>query len=159
MELDILETLSGLERQCSAGFAIALHIRYNAPKFLFQTYSRAWMDIYSKEGLVLKDPTVIWGFSNSGTIRWRDLAGLDEAGVLERARAYGLAHGFTVSTDEAGGRSIASFARTDTDFTDAEMAVMAETLRDLHAYTAGVTMIPEQEQEQLRRMSIAFTHS
>ena len=38
------------------GFAIGLHISYNGPSFLFQTFPQAWIDYYASNGLHLTDP-------------------------------------------------------------------------------------------------------
>ena len=113
---NIMAAISRLDVLCPAGYAMALHIRYTTPKFLFQTYSSQWREEYSKKGLVLQDPTVRWGFENSGTINWRDLKESDEAGVLEQAKAYGIEHGFTLSLDRNNSKSITSFARGDREF-------------------------------------------
>ncbi len=83
---NILAAIARLDALCPAGYAMALHISYTTPKFLFQAYDSDWMEQYSKQGLVLKDPTVKWGFENTGTINWRDLKDLDEAGYLSRRR-------------------------------------------------------------------------
>ncbi len=155
---DIPAILSELSASCPAGYAIALHIRYSAPRFLFQTYASDWKETYSANGFVLKDPTVQWGFANTGTIRWDALRAEDAAGVLSLAAEYGLKHGFTVAVARGETRSIASFARRDGDFSDAEIAQVAETVRQLHDYTAGLDRISAAERDTLRKLSVAFTH-
>ncbi len=157
-ENDILESLKQLDGLCSAGYAIALHIRYTAPRFLFQTYDSEWMKIYSEQGLVLKDPTVSWGFANTGIAHWQDLEPLDQAGVLAKARAFGLKHGFTCATDKGDSRTIASFARNDRQSTPDEIARICEIVETLHDYTAGLGTISERDRERLKEMSVAFTH-
>ncbi len=61
------QLLGELDDLCPSGYAIALHIRYTTPAFLFQTYPKEWMEYYSQNGLVLHDPTVRWGLANTGT--------------------------------------------------------------------------------------------
>ena len=154
----IMAAISRLDLLCPAGFAMAFHIRYTTPKFLFQTYSAQWREEYSKQGLVLKDPTVRWGFENTGRIDWRDLTECDEAGVLEQAKAHGLEHGFTFSLDPNNSKTIASFARGDREFTAAEIAEISEIVTELHNYTADIDEFSSTELAQLKQMSVDFTH-
>ncbi len=157
-ETDILKSLEQLDGLCSAGYAIALHIHYTAPKFLFQTYDSEWMKTYSEQGLVLKDPTVAWGFENTGIAHWQDLEPLDEAGVLAKARAFGLRHGFTCATDKGDSRTIASFARDDRESTPDEITQICEIVEALHDYTAGIDAISQRDRDRLKEMSVVFTH-
>ncbi|MGR3341835.1 MAG: autoinducer binding domain-containing protein [Paracoccaceae bacterium] len=153
-----MAAISRLDVLCPAGYAMALHIRYTTPKFLFQTYSSQWREEYSKKGLVLQDPTVSWGFENTGTINWRDLKESDEAGVLEQAKAYGIGHGFTLSLDRNNSKSITSFARGDRDFSAAEIEEISDIVTDLHNYTADIDEFSRVELVQLKQMSVEFTH-
>jgi len=155
--LNIMKSLSRLDQLCSAGYAIALHISYTTPKFLFQTYNSNWMEIYSKQGLVLKDPTVLWGFENNGAVRWDALSDIDTAGVLTLARQFGIAHGFTFATDQNNSRSIASFARSDRESSKSEIEEISQIVRDLHDYTAEIDEFSPEELAQLKEMSVAFT--
>ena len=155
--MDIPRALSQLDSLCSAGYAIALHIRFTAPKFLFQTYPQDWMETYSEKGFVLKDPTVLWGFENTGTVRWPELESLDSAGVMTMAARHGLNHGFTAAVHRDDARSIASFARRGQDFSDPEIAEISGILQNLHDYASEIEEISEAEQLKLKEMSIAFT--
>lgn len=155
---DILKSLSTLDGYCPAGYAMALHISFTTPKFLFQTYNRDWMEHYSKHGLVLKDPTVKWGFGNTGHVLWSDLKEQDTDGVLEAAKSYGIGFGFTYCTDAHGSRSISSFARNDRDFTGAEISDISALVDLLHSETADLDGISSQERDQLKKISVEFTH-
>ena len=73
-----------------AGYSIGLHIRFTAPLFMFQTYDPAWLDHYTENGYVLRDPMVAWGFSTTGTIRWSDPSLPDPFGLFKKAASYGL---------------------------------------------------------------------
>ncbi|PHQ97527.1 MAG: transcriptional regulator [Marinosulfonomonas sp.] len=157
-ELKIMPSLAQLDALCSSGYAIALHIRYTTPKFLFQTYDKEWMKTYSEKGLVLKDPTVMWGFGNTGIARWSDLTELDEAGVLNMAKEYGLKHGFTFAIASGESKSITSFARGDREFTNAEIDEISGIVQELHDYTANIEKISPEEVEQLKNLSVDFTH-
>ncbi len=157
-ETETAALLAAIREVAPAGFAIALHIRFTAPRYLFQAYARDWMEVYSREGLVLQDPTVRWGFAHTGTVRWSALAGDDPAGVLAKAAAHGLSYGVTVAIDDEGSRSVASFARGDREFTDAEMAEVASLLRALHAETLSAETLSPADHEALKRMSVLLTH-
>jgi LuxR family transcriptional regulator, quorum-sensing system regulator SdiA len=154
----ISDVLAQLKALAPAGYAIALHVRFTTPSFLFQTYPRTWIDYYSKMGLVMQDPTVRWGFENTGTKRWSTMTGDDPAGVIAAAAEHGMAHGFTLAIDDSGSRSIASFARSDADFSDDDIAMISELARQLHLATANAdTLLPE-TRDKLRNLSIMFTH-
>lgn len=152
-----MNSLSRLDGFCTAGYAIALHISFTTPRFLFQTYNKDWMEIYSQEGLVLKDPTVLWGFSNTGVARWRDLEDIDDSKILPMAREFGLKYGFTYGIDQDSSRSIASFARSDRDFTDVEIETISAIALHLHNYTADITDPSADELSQLKKLSVNFT--
>lgn len=153
-----MAAISRLDMVCPAGFAMAFHIRFTTPKFLFQTYSPKWREEYSKQGLVLQDPTVRWGFANTGKIDWRDLVKSDEAGVLKKASAHGLAHGFTFSLSPNDSKTITSFARGDRAFSPGEISEICAIVTELHDYTAGIDEFSSAELAQLKQMSVDFTH-
>lgn len=154
----IVGLLSQVAELCPAGFAIALHIRYTTPRFLFQSYPKDWMDLYSEKGLVLKDPTVLWGFTNSGVVDWNDLVDLDEAGVLKMAGEHGLKHGFTFAHDSDGSKSISSFARETGEFSQQEIDSICSIVAKLHHSTADLEKLPPELTADLRKMSMEFTH-
>lgn len=155
---DIREILRQLDEKCPGGYALALHIKFTTPRFLFQTYAAAWLDVYTQRGYVMTDPTVHWGFENSGTIRWSDLAHMDAAGVLSEAAGFGLVYGVCCATETEGSRSVASFARADREFTDEEMADLFEDVAHLHDMTSGWGSLSPQTAEELHSMSVRFTH-
>ena len=111
--------LTKLHAASPAGFAIALHVRYTSPRYLFQSYAKEWLDTYSREGLVLHDPVVRWGFTHEGTIRWNALD--DPARVMHRAAAHGLRYGAVVAFVHDGSRTMAGFARGDRELSDDEI--------------------------------------
>ena len=83
--------LESVQKLSESGFAIAFHIRLTAPDLLLQTYPKEWTDIYSEKGFVMVDPTVRWGFTETGSIRWSSLGDQDEQNVLGQSVAYGMA--------------------------------------------------------------------
>jgi LuxR family transcriptional regulator len=149
--------LSQFRRDHPDGFAIALHIKFTAPRYLFQAYDSAWIDTYSREGLVMQDPTVRWGFANTGAVRWSALAETDGARVMARAAEHGLRFGATLALDSGGSRSVASFARGDRELTDAEIAALADKLEELHRLTRGLETLTPRFHDTLKQMSIYLT--
>lgn len=124
--------LEVLNVKAPAGYAIGLHIEYNAPKVQFESYPVAWVNHYEKKGYFLNDPVVMWGFQNQGTRRWSDLTGMDTKGVFVDAKAYGMNFGFVASIEANGKHSIAGFSRPDREFSDAEITEICEILMMIH---------------------------
>ena len=151
--------LAELDEMSPGGFAIALHIKYNAPTFLFQTFPEKWVKHYSKHGLVIRDPAVHWAFSNTGFIRWRELTANDNTGVMEQARLYGLTYGFTASIHNDHSRTLGGFARSDRDYLDVEIDEISDRLEDLDVLTAGIEMLSSKDTDALQEMSIRLTRN
>ncbi len=152
-ERAILDILGWLPQAGPAGHAIGLHVTFNWPRYMLQAYPRAWQDIYAREGMVAKDPTVVWGFANTGTARWSELAAFDGGGVLAGAAAHGLRYGCTVALVSAGTRTIGSFARADREFLDAEIAAVASRIADLHRLTQDDTALSPSMRSRLAQLS------
>lgn len=158
-QIEIRNTLAKLQHLSSGGFALAFHVRYTTPSFLFQTYPKSWLDYYSQNGLVLSDPTVAWGFENTGAIRWSVLAYSDTADVLKKAAEFDLNFGLTCAIDDGPHRSIGSFARADREFNDDESALLVAEMAKLHKLTADLKTLSPETAAQLRMMSVQFTHT
>lgn len=156
-KLTISPLLSQLDELCPSGYAIALHIHFTTPVFLFQTYEREWIDVYSRKGLVMKDPTVRWGFSNTGVKVWSDLQGDDAEGVLKEAAEFGLKFGFVVALNEGDSKTVASFAREDRDYTESEQVEITQILKELHNCTLNAKSLPAAEIAELKLLSIELT--
>jgi LuxR family transcriptional regulator len=123
---------------------------------MFQTYPKIWLDYYSRNGLIMSDPMVAWGFENAGTARWSELD--DPAGVMQKAAEFGLAHGAVIVALSDNDRSICGFAKNAAEFTDAEIAEFAQNVAALHALTADLSRLDPETVAQLRKMSIMVTH-
>jgi LuxR family transcriptional regulator len=155
---DIGNALTRLKIMAPAGYAMALHIQFNAPAYLFQTYPKEWTDYYSQNGLVMRDPTVHWGFEHTGTILWSDLLPRDDAGVIALAAQRGISNGFTYALDRGNSRSVTSFAKGPAAFTPAEMETITGLVDQIHDQTANGESLTPGTREHLRQMSISFTH-
>ena len=137
-----------------AGHAIGLHIGFNWPRYMLQAYSREWQEIYAREGFVAQDPTVVWGFSNTGWVRWSDIAALGSPEVMARAAEHGCRFGCTVAIAGAATRTIASFAHDARDFTDPEITSIAAMVRELHDLTEDDAALPPAIRLRLAQMSV-----
>lgn len=155
---NIAHLIGELHEASPAGFAVALHITYATPAFLFQSYPKGWMEEYTSLGLHLQDPNVAWGFSNTGSIRWSELEKNDPGGVMERARSHGMAFGVALAVLRDGTRTVAGFARGDREFTDAEIERLGAVLDQLHDETTGSKGLSDGDREALKNMSIRLTH-
>lgn len=155
---EIRRILTSMQEVAPAGFAIAFHIQFTTPAFLFQTYPKEWINLYNKRGMVMQDPIVGFGFENNGTIRWSELAGNDPAGVLPEANKFGLSYGMACGIEIDGSRSVAGFARSDRELTDAEIDQLYGLVKELHTMTAEAKSVSPEVRDELRRMSISFTH-
>lgn len=153
----VVETLGKLRRDAPAGYAIAIMVELTAPRYLFQTYSSEWMAEYSRRGFVRQDPTVAWGFGNTGRIDWNDLEPQDEAGVFAAARKFGCKFGFTLSIDQNGRRSIASFSRQDRPYFDSEMDRIEDCMKSLVATIEDFEKNDPDIAEKLQAISVSLT--
>ena len=150
----VTETVEGLVSAAPSGFALAFHINFTTPKLLLQTYSRDWVKYYSENGLVMSDPTVLWGFENDGTKRWSELADLDTANVLIAAQEYQMNYGLTCAVSGGDTRSIGSFARADREYDDAEIARLKDAMETLHSLTASGEAMTSCTIAELEQLSV-----
>lgn len=150
VKLGIEVELHQLSLMAPAGYSVGLHIRFTAPLFTFQTYDQAWLDYYTEGGYVLRDPMVAWAFSTTGTIRWSDSSLPDPFGLFAEAARHGLKYGATVACGPIKSRSIASFARSDREFEDHEIAAMSTIVHRLHDVTEPPEELTKAQIEALR---------
>lgn len=154
----IQDVLGQMQLLAPAGYALAFHIRYTTPTFLFQTYPQSWLRYYSENGLVMSDPTVHWGFANEGICRWSELASDDSAGILEKAAEHGIRFGATWAVDIDDSRSVGSLSRGDREFTDSECATILAAVSALHRTTAALENLPDHTTRALEEMDVMVTH-
>lgn len=150
--------LKKVEKLSPSGFGIAFHFRLTSPDFLFQTYPKNWIDIYSEKGYIMHDPVVRWGFTETGAIRWADIELSDEYNILEESVSYGLKYGIAITVESGGTRSGGGLARADREFTDAEISELTGYIQDLHDLTATQTGMSEELRNELHDLSVKMTH-
>jgi LuxR family transcriptional regulator, quorum-sensing system regulator SdiA len=136
-----------------AGYFIGLHIRFTSPLFTFQTYDQRWIDHYTENGYVLRDPMTAWGFSRTGWIRWSDPALMDPFGLFREAAQFGLNYGVTVACGPIKSRTIASFARSDREFRDDEIDRIERKVLRLHDLSEPPEALTEAQIEALRMIA------
>jgi LuxR family transcriptional regulator len=136
-----------------SGYAIALHIEFNAPKLMFQTYPVAWINHYEENGFFLNDPVVMWGMQNQGVCRWHELVATDSIGVLKEAQTYGMNYGFVLSIDSNDKHSIGGFSRSDREFTDAEITEITEILTMIHKEKLSAIKINDKQKTLLNALA------
>ncbi len=145
--------LDVLKEKAPTGYAIALHIEFNAPKLMFQTYPVAWINYYEDKGYILNDPVVMWGFQNQGTCRWSDLDAIDTRGVLVGAKSYDMNFGFVVSIDTNNKHTIGGFSRSDREFTDAEITKIYEILEMIHKEEVSAIKLTDKQKALLNEIA------
>lgn len=156
---DIASWLQEVHERATAGYAVALHLDVHAPRYLFQTFPRAWSVAYADEGLILLDPSAAWGMTGTGRVTWAELASRDHAGVYRRAAGHGLRHGLVVAVQRGGSRSLASLARGDRAFTLDEEEAIEAAVTALHDATRADARLDPGQREVLRRLSVAFSRA
>lgn len=124
--------LRNLSALAPAGYFVGLHIRFTSALMSFQTYDQDWVDHYTENGYVLRDPMTAWGFSATGSIRWSDPGLPDPFGLFKDAARYGLTYGVTISCGPIKSRTIASCARADREFRDQEINEISVLVHRLH---------------------------
>ena len=151
--------MARLRKIAPAGYFLALHIRFAAPLMQFQTYPVAWTDRYAQNAYALRDPTIAWGFSTTGSCRWSSLPVPDPFGICKDAAAHGLTYGLTVSCGPIGSRTICSFAHDKREFTDDEIESILDTVRRLHEITEPPESLTKAQKEALRCIAEGDRHA
>jgi LuxR family transcriptional regulator len=151
--------LRKLGRLAPQGFFVGLHIRFTSPLMSFQTYDPVWVNHYTENGYVLRDPMTAWGFSTTGHIRWSDERLLDPFGLFKEAAAYGLKYGLTVACGPIRSRTVCSFARDDREFTDQEIGVIESIVHRLHEMTEPPEELTRAQIEALKCIAGGDRHA
>ncbi|MFM2388513.1 MAG: hypothetical protein RLZZ437_68 [Pseudomonadota bacterium] len=119
-----------------AGFYLALRVGFTFPEDELNRLPDAWVEYYTRHGLVVHDPLMKWVYANQGAARWTDLDIPDPQDVRLAAQVHGLGYGAVssaVTASERGKRSYGLFFRSDRDFNDGELANLRILLETLHS--------------------------
>ncbi len=131
----MIRYLQELQDISPLGYSVGIHIRFASPMFRRSSFPQVWQDAYTAGNFALRDPLVFWGISNTGTLRWSELALPDPFGILRQAAAHGLTYGGTASCGKITSRTIVGVARDDREFTDEELHRIAAIGDALHEVT------------------------
>ena len=148
-----------LSQLAPSGYFLSLHIRLAVPLLNKQTYPQGWIDRYNQEAYALRDPIIAWGFSQTGTMRWSELAIPDPFDFFGQAREFGMNYGFAVSCGSMKSRTIASAARSEREFTDGEIGEFAQMVYHLHDVTQPPKALTEAQIEALRCIAEGDRHT
>lgn len=153
----VIAALGRLIEIAPACFAIGLHIRFMTATYMFESYPSDWLDVYGKEGMLMLDPTVRWAMHHHGLKRWSELEEQDGAGVLARAREFGIIHGHTRSIHEGDDISFGGLARSDRDFTQEEIEEVGELIQRMHDVTDKRATLGTEASLRLHEMAVIKT--
>ncbi|MDO5605301.1 MAG: autoinducer binding domain-containing protein [Paracoccus sp. (in: a-proteobacteria)] len=156
---EITALLAKLGPLAPTGYFIGLHIRFAAPIMQFQTYSLEWSDHYSARAYALRDPTIAWGFSANGAVRWSELPVPDPFGILSDAAAHGMRYGVALSCGPMNSRTIAGVTRGDREYTDSEIVQISKLIRQLHEITEPPESLTKAQIEALRCIAAGDRHA
>lgn len=121
-----------LDAIAPGGYLLALRIRGTAPLQAYKTYPQAWIDEYTQNGYMLRDPLLTWAMTVGGTIRWSSAFLPDPFGIFRKAAKHGLNFGASVACGPLSSLTICSMGRGDREFTDDEIAAAKAVVFALH---------------------------
>ena len=142
-----------------SGFAVGLHIRYVSPLIMVNTYPEEWQEVYTAKVYGLRDPTLAWGLSHSGTRRWSQIGLPDPFGIMAEAAQYGLRFGMIASTGPLSSRTIAGAARADREFTDDEMDHIHRVVQRMHDLSEPPARLSRPQADALRCIADGDRHA
>ena len=151
--------LQRLEQLAPMGYTAGIHIRFASPLYLRSTYPKAWQDLYAANNYSLRDPLVFWGVSKSGQVRWSEINLPDPFGVMKLAAEHGLTFGAVCSCGKITSRTIVGVARSDREFTDAEITEIASIADALHEVTEPPEDLTPAMIEALRLVGAGVRHT
>ncbi|WP_378941930.1 autoinducer binding domain-containing protein [Paracoccus sp. R86501] len=142
------------------GVMIGYHVRFSRPVRRICTYPSGWITDYTRLNMIVADPSVIWCVMNEGALRWSDLVQQvpDPMNVMGQAAAVGMTHGVSISCGLPESRTVMGAARSDREFTDAEIARMQTLLRQGHDLLDRATAMRPILVEALEAIACGMTY-
>jgi LuxR family transcriptional regulator len=139
----------------NAGFYVALRIGFAFPLEERNEFPEEWIQLYTRNGLMLRDPVVQWAYANTGAMRWSALKANDSADVLGKAAGFGLKFGAVIScgnTNSKDERSYGTFSRSDRELTDLEIHSITRSMILLHDLAIPPDNLTDAELEALEHV-------
>lgn len=155
--LDLL--LHELTLAAPGGFALGLHIRYVSPLIMVNTYPESWQEVYTAKLYGLRDPTLAWGLSHTGTRRWSQIGLPDPFGIIAEARNYAMNYGMIASIGPMSSRTIAGACREEREFTDAEMEHIHRIVQRMHDMSEPPARLSKAQREALKCIAEGDRHA
>ncbi|WP_116600146.1 helix-turn-helix transcriptional regulator [Primorskyibacter marinus] len=154
--IDTLLADYDFEGLATAGYHLALRVGFAFPEYECNSLPQEWVEIYTRDGLMIFDPIIRWVYDNSGYTRWSDISNGDERKVLTTAASFGLQYGAAISVmydDAPGLRSFGSFARADREFKDDELELLSCAVGELHQALAPARGLTNAEIDALELLA------
>lgn len=131
------EELARISRIAKAGFVIAMAYEISGPEYIANYFPLEWQTYYADNALLTLDPIAYWILvTQDGFERWSKIYERLEGNprleeFKKKSSQHGLRYGFVgvVQTPSTKRRSFISAARSDREFTDAEMQGIYSTFR------------------------------
>ena len=141
------------------GYFAGLHVRFAAPLISVTTYDPAWVNHYTSRAYAMRDPMVAWGLSVEGKTRWSEISLPDPFDIWQEAADFGLKYGVAISCGPITSRSIVGAARSDREFSDAEIDKMQGLVLSLHELSEPPTELTPAQVEALRCIADGDRHA
>lgn len=141
------------------GYSVGLHIRFASPMVYRSTYPAEWVEIYNSHSYYLRDPLVFWGVGIVGTTRWSAIPLPDPFSVMKKAANYGLKYGAASSYGPITSRSVVGIARSDREFTEAELEALKELTIRLHIAAKPPSELTKAQIEALQCLANGDRHA
>lgn len=151
--------LDELDAIAPLGYSAGLHIRFATPLLFQSSYPPLWLKHYNDNAYYLRDPVVFWGIGVAGTTRWSAIPMPDPFSVMKQAAEFGLKFGAVSSYGPITSRSIVGIARADREFTDAELAKLADVTARLHIVAKPPSELTSAQIEALQCIANGDRHT
>lgn len=131
VKLPGIETqLERLRELAPPGFVLVFDITWSGPKYTHFEYPQEWRDTYEGKNYFILDPVFYWTMTSKGRKRWSELRLPDPAKIFEKGKKYDLNFGAVFSMRSKRSRSFLTAARSDREFTDAELVEMNKLFKE-----------------------------
>ncbi|MFV0492366.1 MAG: autoinducer binding domain-containing protein [Pseudorhodobacter sp.] len=141
------------------GYAVGLHIRYATPLIYLSKYPADWVEYYNANSYYLRDPLVFWCIGTTGTARWSEIPLPDPFGVLKKAAAHNMSYGAVSSYGPITSRSMTGACRSDREFTDDELLILADITARMHAAAKPSSELTKAQIEALQCIANGDRHT